>query len=613
MSETEALKKLSRNYKMRFSLLLVSLLVLVFSNIAIAQKASMAKQPQKASDLIPKSLVTRLLCSLCNTAGSTDLLVGVLPKRLPVQLSLPEQAKVIGSLITNYQENQKVIKILLDVPQSPDQVKTFFQNQFQADGWRQAQEKGFLNPGFVTSQEKEWINLTDTLQFCQDAKELSLSIAAKPAMSGLTHVYLGIGDKDSGFCQVSRLIGRQSKLPSIRLVPLPDTQVDGVSGGGNDDDYNSKVIIHSPLSRESLAAHYEAQLKQNRWARHAGSSDNPLFWSFWTFTDQQNRRWQGILSFVNSGVRSNQYNANFRIFKANELATYWNEPSISSDNSQEEMLPSTLATRFLDDFSSGLSRSTKREQPAKFFMGQLPVNLPTSIPLPTDTKIIGGLTREQSLSVILDVPQPVGLVQEFYQQKLLAEGWKRSRLMDFWDRSGFQGINPLGLMVFCKETKGSAFYVSTRPVGNYLTQVRLNLNSVEKTDLNSACNPKAESQEGMEMHNLLQQQMPPMPNLEVPAKTGVFIEDVTGAGGRATIQTQLSVEDLFKHYAAQMRQAGWVLSGSGQSGPMQLSAWFLKDKQGKIWDALLSFKRLEARPDWYAAVLSVNKVDEQEH
>lgn len=76
-------------------------------------------------------LITRAL-GLVNIEA--QVLPGQLPKPLPIDLPLPQQAQVIGSIVRA--RDQRSYQIYLDVPDSPEQVQSFYQTRLQAIGWR---------------------------------------------------------------------------------------------------------------------------------------------------------------------------------------------------------------------------------------------------------------------------------------------------------------------------------------------------------------------------------------------------------------------------------------------------------------------------------------------
>ncbi len=80
-------------------------------------------------------------------------------------------------------------------------------------------------------------------------------------------------------------------LPDLELPRAARSRGGGSSGGGSTAE--STMAIETELDAAALAAHYAGQLEQAGWIRRGAGQGGPLFWSSWTFQDEEGRNWQG--------------------------------------------------------------------------------------------------------------------------------------------------------------------------------------------------------------------------------------------------------------------------------------------------------------------------------
>ncbi len=81
--------------------------------------------------------------------GSTELndvqlLAGKLPENMPVDLPIPDGARIIGSEV----QEDKGIYIVLDVPLMPDQALDFYREALPSQNWTETDIQG-MGRGFV--------------------------------------------------------------------------------------------------------------------------------------------------------------------------------------------------------------------------------------------------------------------------------------------------------------------------------------------------------------------------------------------------------------------------------------------------------------------------------
>lgn len=303
---------MNRNLSMfRFPLLPV-LTLLVSSTLILGQ--ANAQTPASSDEQIPRKLLERIL----NYFNSdTQLIVGKIPAELPVDLPLPAQAEVVATIL----DNQENYLIIIDTPQSPKQVETFYRKQLEGSGWRalESYTENYDNyRGFVPSE----LNQNISLSLCKGNERPLLSVNVSPGDNAPTDVRLIV---DSGYgsivCNEEPQPAQPDSEPSYIEPPLPKLMPPTNSkvtsdGGGDYGDYSlSTATVETRLNIQALATHYEVQFKQAGWTRLEAQPDNSKAVSLWTMKDQQGNSWLGVLSFKPVEDMPNQYTAEVRVWR----------------------------------------------------------------------------------------------------------------------------------------------------------------------------------------------------------------------------------------------------------------------------------------------------------
>lgn len=275
-------------------------LVLLLADILVLGQAN--AQTTINNETLPRRLVERLL-------GSPDveqqILVGQLPKSLPVQLPLPDNAQIIGSTVTN-QEN---FQILLDVPQPPAQVQAFYQERLSTAGWK-AQPSFPQQGGFVPSG----ISSIPILSFCQGTEGPLLLVRVMSVPNAPTDVRLTLENNSGGLaCSQGDTPPPVLDVPFPTLVAPPNTQVSPRGGGGSNDYQVSRAILKTELDTQDLAEYYEDQFKQAGWTRLSGQLNRSGVLSTWTYKDEKGKSWLGVLSFTPVEGMENQYSGSVMV------------------------------------------------------------------------------------------------------------------------------------------------------------------------------------------------------------------------------------------------------------------------------------------------------------
>jgi hypothetical protein len=273
---------------MRFIILLITVLFLLSacqSAPPLEQefREMTSEQNADSGDDLFRELAMRLLAPQYTGAPSAEevqLLIGELPDNLPLELPLPDGARVLGSLVRGDTE------IVLDATQSPEEVIDFYREQLTAAGWEEPEEPDFSG-GFVSSGVGNGISL------CQSKKGPRFSLRTLESDTGLTDVRLNLSDGRHSGCDMDvGYMGEESKIPN--LVAPPGVQQWGGGGGGGGDNFYTSADVETELSSRELAKHYTEQLKAAGWTLLTQGEGESVAFSNWSFEDEHGDAWHGF-------------------------------------------------------------------------------------------------------------------------------------------------------------------------------------------------------------------------------------------------------------------------------------------------------------------------------
>ena len=262
----------------------------------------------------------------------------------------------------------------------------------------------------------------------------------------------------------------------------------------------------------------------------------------------------------------------------------------SSDAWDEQLVPLSTIERLLSpEFEPG---SAGNRRPS-FFIGRLPEDMSVEIPIPDGTSIVGsrplGDGPRSEVEVVLDADMTAEQVREAYRCLMTEADWSESDRHRGPLGSGFVSSAPPDVLLFCKGERGPALFVRAREQKDAPTDVRLSLITDERR---SPCSPKGPEHHGL-FESILPALEPPPGTLFLPRSAGGGDDDVEST---AILETDLDLADIGAHYVAQLRSAGWTLTGKGQEGPQAWSAWSFSDEENRPWIGLLVALRLPEPP-----------------
>ena len=178
-----------------------------------------------------------------------ELIVGALPVKLPLELTLPAGARIIGTQVGSGNN----FEIVLDVKDTPEAIQAFYAAQLKG-----FESKGSLSAnrgGFVFSSTQETRAYQSDQLYCRP--DLSFSVTVFRLDAAIKDVRLKFNTYD---CQFNA----PSSLTLPKLAPPTSAEVRGISSsyGG---DRSSSVRLETALGTAEIYAHYIAQLQAAGW------------------------------------------------------------------------------------------------------------------------------------------------------------------------------------------------------------------------------------------------------------------------------------------------------------------------------------------------------------
>ena len=276
------------------------------TNGVFAQANNTESSNGKEDEMIPREIVERLMGNRGITGSKTKILLGKLPESISEELLLPPNTKVLVATVSG----EYFYRVEVDVPQSPQQVESFYQQKLQSAGWKRQQvpdtEVGFLSSNYITNKN---------LGFCKTKRGPALNLRISQAPTNPTAMGIDyIADGDHYSCRFQESPFDIVPIPPLR-APANTNVSPKIPRGWSSEGRNSQATLESQLSLEQLSKHYGQQMEKESWTKISDAKNDQSLWSMWTFKDKENISWQGIMSLKASGDKPNQYSANLLILK----------------------------------------------------------------------------------------------------------------------------------------------------------------------------------------------------------------------------------------------------------------------------------------------------------
>jgi hypothetical protein len=219
-------------------------------------------------------------------AVNAKVWIGKLPDDLPVEIPLPEGARVVASV----RQPQPYTQIILDVPQTPEEITAFYAKALSENGWQPAPQGppggGFVGPAEVGER------------YCLKEGEAYVEIWSQEKPGGPTDVRLNLtAPADFHMCQErgpESMDQGMSLIPSLK-APRGAQMTGGGGGSSSDGSAYSSTDMESSLTAEELLAHYNAQLEAAGWELVDQGLTDGVGWSAWKLADKDGKEWGGTL------------------------------------------------------------------------------------------------------------------------------------------------------------------------------------------------------------------------------------------------------------------------------------------------------------------------------
>ena len=236
--------------------------------------------------------------------GGTTVLIGGLPENLGFDLPVPEDSRVIGSIVRGTLEGGT--EIILDVDLAPEEALAFYREQLLQAGWEEQTEQAY-GGGFVSGS---WPSTT----FCLNENDAVIFLSAYAPPSLPTELRLNIQQEAQYSACLAQPMGMDEAsglIPS--LVSPPDSLIQSGGGSSGEGMAETSAVLRSNLSTGALAEQYAAQLLEAGWKPLAQDEEPELAWSFWSVADAEGQDWSGLLLIFKSPIVPEKVFASFRV------------------------------------------------------------------------------------------------------------------------------------------------------------------------------------------------------------------------------------------------------------------------------------------------------------
>lgn len=235
-----------------------------------------------AGETVPLEFVEVLSRSPFGPSGSPEVLVGRIPDRTARVLPLPDDVRVIGSLVYPPYSVSAVA-----VPGAVGTVRDDWAERLLGAGWTRYESPS--RGGFESSP-------AEGLQFCMgDSITLNLGVSENPRGGSYVTVMHPTGGQYS-ICrhqEHSHMQMPESLIPT--LAPPGGTVTLGSGYGGGGDDQDAHARIRTDLSLGELLDHYGSQLRDHGWEVQTRTSGQGVAAEVFRVTDAEGAAWHGVL------------------------------------------------------------------------------------------------------------------------------------------------------------------------------------------------------------------------------------------------------------------------------------------------------------------------------
>ena len=251
------------------------------------------------------------------TQKKIDILPGEIPVDLPVIIHIPDDAIILGSLIST-EDKYKQLNVFLDVPKEPHEIFDFYRNSLNNTEWKELEPIFLFERGFVHFSDDSIppppIPVPPEIIFCQNNKGPFLRvIAISSNEEKLTDVRLYYDANPSNSPCWLRSIEINN---AMEIMPKLISPKSAQFNGGRNNCWTSEDTFETELDLIELEAHYQNQLQEAGWKLKEKGHQDSIAMSTWSFTDEFDDQWSGLflLNEVGQGDQKIVYFTVFRIY-----------------------------------------------------------------------------------------------------------------------------------------------------------------------------------------------------------------------------------------------------------------------------------------------------------
>lgn len=235
-----------------------------------------------AEETVPLEFVEVLSGSPFGPAGTPEALVGGIPQSTARVLPLPDDGRIVGSLVYRAYAVSAVA-----VPGVVGTVRDDWTDRLLGAGWTRYQPPS--RGGFESRP-------AEGLQFCMgDSVTLNLGVTENPRGGSYVTVMHPTGRQYS-ICrhrERPHMPMNESLIPS--LAPPGGAVALGSGSGGGGDHWDAHARIQTNLTVDELVDHYGSQLRTEGWEVLERTSGQETAVEGYRMTDPEGAAWHGVL------------------------------------------------------------------------------------------------------------------------------------------------------------------------------------------------------------------------------------------------------------------------------------------------------------------------------
>ena len=219
------------------------------------------------------------------------LLPKALPTDLPFELPIPDNSTLVGSFVHGSHAT-----IILDTPQTAEQLRDFYLGHFEPLGWTHW-SIGDLMSHLPSRVPRPSLGEHLHLHLCGSSTGPAVSLRGRRTAAGITELKIQVDTEPDEGCMPERLRSenpfegferRRRLLEKLRPPRQAETFEGG--GGGNDDSEHLSLELHTQLDLGAIAQHYTSELQRHGWNLRDRGQLGPIAWSTWESTHDGKER-----------------------------------------------------------------------------------------------------------------------------------------------------------------------------------------------------------------------------------------------------------------------------------------------------------------------------------